>query len=417
MTENIKDLKTKIEHLELKVSILENQLIRALDLVANSPGDPESTIVKSRVILEKVTKDLYTKVGVEIPKKATELGGMINNNQFTNKLPSRIVLRMNSVREFGNLGAHDKGPVSESDAIDCIKCLIEVLEWYCETYIDQKVSEKGGGKGAVETLTKPAVIGLKKKGSLRQIKVVVAISITLLLFIGVLLTTMNLSKKADNKKTDLESLIAKGISRDIQAALKVAYSTRLKGDTPAAAINILAKQGADPEEPWRILQEGQTLSSKDSYKIMFCPENQAYFYVIQIDSRGKLDWLFPANGITRFSVGHNPVPPNVWTSVPGETTGFYLDENIGMEHLYVIVTSKRWDEYEKTLGKSASAAAGAEPIQASFNLKTRGAGGARMVPAPSLENNIETTKDIRRLMTGKDGILVYEKWFQHVGPK
>lgn len=72
---------------------------------------------------------------------------------------------------------------------------------------------------------------------------------------------------------------------------------------------------------------------------------------------------------------------------------------------------------ELELEKAVSSGAGAAPIRTAFRLKTRGAGGVRMVAARSLGQGIEASKDARRLLTGKDGILVYEKWFQHVAPK
>ena len=416
MADSINKLGSKIKFLELKVSILENQLTRALDLVARDPGDPESTIVKSRVILEKVTKDIYSKTGVELPKKATELGGMINNNQFTKKLPPRIVLRMNSVREFGNLGAHDKGPVSTSDAIDCLNCLVEILDWYCETYIGENYPQsKNDFLGEHPSQQHSSGTGIIKsffQKNTKQLIIVCSCLVLLLAFI-----VFSFTRKASESDTLIprfEDLISQGLNRDVQATLQVAYSTKMEGETPSAAITVLTKRGTDPTETWRPLQEGESLSSADNYRIMFCPENRAFFYVVQIDSKGKLDWLFPANSVTGFSVGQNPAPPNMWTAVPGETTGFHLDQNIGMEHLYVIVTSQRWNDFESAIEKAASANAGETSVHTAFKLKTRGAGGVRMVAVPSIAKGLEASRDIRRLITGKDGILVYEKWFQHV---
>lgn len=155
MADDVRTLRKKVDFLEVRISLLENQLSRALELAVRDPGDPESTVVKSRVILEKVTKELYAKLGMELPKKAIELGGMINNNQFTNQLPARIVLRMNSVREYSNLGAHDKGPVTASDALDCLNCLVEILTWYCEEHLGGGVQyprERRGTAGSSASL-------------------------------------------------------------------------------------------------------------------------------------------------------------------------------------------------------------------------------------------------------------------------
>lgn len=206
------------------------------------------------------------------------------------------------------------------------------------------------------------------------------------------------------------------LNSEIQSTLQLAYNAKLQEVAPSAAMVVMVKPGSSPSEHWRPLHDGETLSSADNYRIMFCPETTAYFYVIQIDSRGKLDWLFPTNSATAFSVGKNPAPAGLWTAVPGENTGFHLDENLGLEHLYVIATQSRWYELENALEKACKARAGTAPIQTAFNLKTRGAGGIRMVGSSPVKNAASEPKNVRRLLTGKDGILVYEKWFQHVTP-
>lgn len=134
MNEDIGRLKSKVRDLEARVAFLENQLSVSVDLIARSPSDPESSIVKCRVLLERVVKDLYGKLDVPLPGKAHELGALLNNSQFARLLPPRVVLRMNSVREYGNLGAHDKGPVTTSDALDCLNCMVEIVDWYCSEH-------------------------------------------------------------------------------------------------------------------------------------------------------------------------------------------------------------------------------------------------------------------------------------------
>jgi hypothetical protein len=354
---------------------------------------------------------------------------MLNNNQFTRNLPPRIVLRMNSVREYGNIGAHDKGPVTMSDAIDCLKCLVEVLDWYSDEYLDEAVSVLPKGKaipgiapaGGVEAETGIAFYRKHPKSILLAV-------CSLIVVAGFL--AFSFSKKSQRSVRVLEGqqelssvkdllpqfdkLSGQGVSLDIQRTLKIAYSTKLKEAAPSAAITAMFQQGSNPSEPWRPLSDGETLSSANNYRLMFSPDKTAFFYVFQIDSRGKLDWLFPKNTTTPFSTGTNPVHAGVWTHVPGENAAFHLDDNLGVEHLYVIATESAWTDLEEALRKAGTTSSGALPVQAAFNLKTRGVAGTRFVDAPLHESTEKVSKEVRQIITGKEGVLVWEKWFQHV---
>ncbi|RLB68924.1 MAG: hypothetical protein DRH07_11780 [Deltaproteobacteria bacterium] len=433
MINDINALQKKIKALELRVTIFENQLMRALELVSRDPSEPESTIVKCRVILEKIIKDIYSRIELEIPKKAIELGGLLNNNQFTRNLPSRIVVRMNSVREFGNLGAHDKGLVTKSDAIDCLKCMVEILEWYCHEFLGDEISQTVSGP---ETGGGLCGQSFKKKSEnsffQRYFKVVVPVSIVLIVAVGLLIFTAlpESQKNAESRLnttatqpattttpfSQFDQLLAQGVGREVQAVLKVAYSTKISEPTPSAAIAAMANQTSNPAKSWHLLKDGESLSSADNYRIMFCPEKTTFFYVVQIDSRGKLDWLFPANQITPFSVGMNPVPTGLWIQTPEGDAAFHLDENEGVEHLYVIATQSRWDDLEKALAKVGRTTIQSTHIQTAFNLKTRGAGGSRLVKATSLPETNIASSEVCRLITGKEGVLVWEKWFRHIAP-
>lgn len=145
----ISELKRKVELLETKIPLLCGQLNHSLLIVSTEPRDPGSTVVKCRVILEQIVKALYQKMQCNIPSRThEELGGMLNNSIFSNHIPHRILLRMHAVRAFSNLGAHDKGPITISDAYDCLQDLIQVLEWYfneCDSS-DNKCSDVADNK-------------------------------------------------------------------------------------------------------------------------------------------------------------------------------------------------------------------------------------------------------------------------------
>jgi len=427
MSAEIRSLQKKIKALELRVTIFENQLMRALELVSRDPSEPESTIVKCRVILEKIIKDIYSRIGLEISKKAIELGGLLNNNQFTRNLPPRIVVRMNSVRGFGNLGAHDKGIVTRTDAIDCLNCMVEILEWYCHAFLGEEIAQTVSDEEINSNLCKiPTRKKFRIPFSQKYLKIVVAGAVALIVAVGLLVffispgSRKNLISEQSGKTfqpLQFEQLLAQqGVNQEVQAVLKVAYGAKIGKSTPSAAIAVMSDQTSNPEKSWHLLKDGEALSSDDNYRIMFCPEKTTFFYVVQIDSRGKLDWLFPANHITSFSVGKNPVSAGLWIQVPEGDAAFHLDENEGIEHLYVVATQSRWEDLEKALVKVGNTRIQSTHIQTAFNLKTRGVGGFRFVKIPSLPESKITSSEVCRLITGKEGVLVWEKWFRHIAP-
>ena len=212
----------------------------------------------------------------------------------------------------------------------------------------------------------------------------------------------------------LETILIKGVSKGVENALRLAYTGEIKEAAPSAAVGVIIQPGAGSSEPWKPLRDGESLSSKSNYRIVFQPDKKAYFYVFQIDSTGKLDWIFPKNGASQYSAGKNPVPAGAWTQIPGGEEALHLDENLGIEHIYIVATPNRWDALEKALSDGSKATA--VPVNTPIGLRTRGVGGARTVTAAMPAKIDIASKDIRQMFTGKNGVLVQEKWFQHVAP-
>lgn len=209
----------------------------------------------------------------------------------------------------------------------------------------------------------------------------------------------------------------KGVSNEIEATLRIAYSTERKDKAPSAAISVMVQEKEKSSASWRSLHDGESLSSADNYRIIFQPEDIAYFYVFQIDSTGKLDWIYPKNISSPYSSGNNPVYAGNWIQIPGDNEAFHLDENIGIEHIYIVVTKSPWDALEKSLRNASERANEAIPVTTAFNLKTRGVGGTRIVDFSLIKGIKTSSKEITRLMNGKAGVLVVEKWFRHIAPK
>ena len=102
--------------------------------------------------------------------------------------------------------------------------------------------------------------------------------------------------------------------------------------------------------------------------------------MLQIDTRGQVDWAFPKNSLCEYSTGSNPVPANTTVKVPeGEGAMFFLDDHAGIEHVYVVATTKQWNALEAQLADlsrshGANAAAGAW-VDTPLGLSLRGIGG------------------------------------------
>jgi len=204
------------------------------------------------------------------------------------------------------------------------------------------------------------------------------------------------------------------VAGDVADALEVAYTAKLHGSDPAASVQILVQPGARADAPWIPLGNGDAMSSADNYRLLFMSEEPAYFYVFQVDSRGKLDWLFPKNDEVLYSSGANPVKPNQWVRLPEGEYGFQLDDTVGIEHIYVVATSKPWEPLEGALAKASSGGGVNEKIESAFSLRTRGVAQVRKT-APELPPEMEASRsEVQKLIRGEDGVLVVERWFRHV---
>lgn len=123
------DLESRVSRLEKVLTDYSRELQLALEYMK---PDAASSLTKSRMILEKIAIRVYVaEMGTE-PRKPL-LGEMLADNQFTRKIDRRIVSRMNSVRDMGNLGPHGEA-VEARDAARVLDDLCEVLDWYMQRY-------------------------------------------------------------------------------------------------------------------------------------------------------------------------------------------------------------------------------------------------------------------------------------------
>jgi serine/threonine protein kinase len=194
----------------------------------------------------------------------------------------------------------------------------------------------------------------------------------------------------------------------IAALLELVYDENMEGSSPTAWVQVEKQDTAGTDNLWRPIENGSHLSAQDRYRIRFWTPDESYFYVFQVDTRGQVYWVFPENPVCRFSTGANPVSSNTIVNVPaGDGTSFFLDENTGVEHIYVVATSQRWESLETKLTAIChiQEVDPIRPIQVDepIGASLRGIGGIT-------SNAIDQPEDL----TGVRGVLAHEVWFFNV---
>src|SRR5579859_319239 len=125
MSAEFKALADRVAALEAHVAGLASYLQASL---GNVSSDPQNSLTKSRVVLEKLLRPLYLAHMKKDPP-GPMIGNMLGDKAFTAKIDSRIIVRMNAIKDMGNLGTHGC-KVDASDAIRVMRDLLDVLEWY-----------------------------------------------------------------------------------------------------------------------------------------------------------------------------------------------------------------------------------------------------------------------------------------------
>ena len=98
------------------------------------------------------------------------------------------------------------------------------------------------------------------------------------------------------------------------------------------------------DDRFEILKEDSKLRSGSSRYFMFLrPAQDCYAYILQEDSSGGIDLLFPANGENGFVKAGK----DYW--VPGFSKAYTLDHTKGQETLYLLVTSWPMESEMETL--------------------------------------------------------------------
>lgn len=132
-------IEARIKHVTENLPEFHDQLIFSFEYIDK---DPQSSLTKSRIVLEKTLNRIYQLHFDKEPKKL-EIGFILNDNQFTRFIDRRILSRMNSVRDMANLGAHGE-EVQPSDAKRVLDDLCEILNWFIQDYLKKGIEAKPG---------------------------------------------------------------------------------------------------------------------------------------------------------------------------------------------------------------------------------------------------------------------------------
>jgi outer membrane protein OmpA-like peptidoglycan-associated protein len=135
-----------------------------------------------------------------------------------------------------------------------------------------------------------------------------------------------------------------------------------------------------------------TLKSKDAYRIYVHPQSRCYVYIYQVDAKGKGAWLFPRDQVTDV----NPLSVNDhW--LPSRNATFTLDNNVGLETVYLVASRSRATDLESYINNAA-----ATPDIITQSIKVRGLGEIKIGPPPGMtkEESISITHTSKKAHTG-----------------
>jgi len=192
--------------------------------------------------------------------------------------------------------------------------------------------------------------------------------------------------------------------------------TNKDATTPPLPIDIKYVYRHKGTNQFKILTEGSILYSGDTYKLIFTATETVYVYIFQIDSAEKIYRLFPMAGFKGVTVNNfNPVPAGKTHHIPAKDKSFVLDEQVGKETIYFIISRqpdiRLENQYQQIL--NAQRENNPEKIQVAQEtlkqeIKSRGLGGISADPID--ENGQRLSKQRQRFKMCEGCVKVLEFW-------
>jgi len=126
-------------------------------------NDPGSTLVKLRMLAERMVRAIYDQLGMVIPPQPS-LNDMLLAEGFKSVVPNSVRLKFNAIRDHGNKAAHGES-VSSKTALWLLREAHDLAQWYFLTYLNGSPEQCGAYK---EPST--AGIGAETKSRLKDEK-------------------------------------------------------------------------------------------------------------------------------------------------------------------------------------------------------------------------------------------------------
>lgn len=164
-----------------------------------------------------------------------------------------------------------------------------------------------------------------------------------------------------------------------------------------------------------VIRDGDTLSSGDQYKIQFSALTDCYVYLVGVDGAGWVQGYFPQ------SPTQNPVGAGLPMDVPRGSYTLELDESVGVETFYFVVSRRPRRDLEEKLAAllvhkkatswspdlpAAKSVTVVRQLDTSASQVSENTAGVRAKGAAPLES-------VRFLAPRENGELVVTRWFHH----
>ncbi len=316
------------------------------------------------------------------------------------------------IMDFAKIPGGLKLALSDINYVDFTGKLSDYDPWQ---YLEQSLASIGSANGAYDKAVQKktaysALHNFLQSKAKRPVPLWAATGAVILAIAAVYAYHLSLQNLASP-----DSIFFPGIAAEVNQALKLSYTSPLGNTAVRAAAAVLVSRNSPSKAIWAPLSNGQELSSDDRYIIAFRPIQECHIYVFQIDSTGKLDWLFPENPLGSHSSGRNPVPADAWTKIPAADKAFLLDESLGVEHLFIVATRRSWPELEEALSRAIQANPQGKPVLAHLNIRPRGVAGTEsVVMGPVLPDLVVDNNKNLQVLKSIQGVLVVEFWFEHI---
>ena len=121
--------------------------------------------------------------------------------------------------------------------------------------------------------------------------------------------------------------------------------------SPSINLNVIARiasgvgtRDVAPDYKGMEIQNGKALHSGDMFKIKYELQEEAYVYLLSLDSLGNVTKLYPTK-----EEGHHKAKPNQTFMFPEEGEWLQLDEHTGQETFYLLASSVAIEDLDQKI--------------------------------------------------------------------